>query len=212
MSALLASVAAGRSALYWMLADLFLTVPNDALVHRLARDLPTAAQDQVDTARDLAALRATLPREPADVATLADEYKRLFGGLQRNGGPVPPRESLHRTIAARETPDAFYAKAGLAAFEPGAPPDHLGVEFRFMALMCHGESAAWRAGRIAEARGALANERDFLDWHVLAWAPSYLATLEREARQAFYRVLAAIAAHALVADRTAIEQILNEGG
>jgi len=210
MSAGLASVAAGRSALYWLFADMLLTSPDDILIARLARDLPGAEEGAEGRSRELAALRETLPRERADTAAMAVEFTRLFGGLTRNGGPAPPYESLHRETPARESAGEFYAKAGLVSFEAGAPSDHLGVEFRFMGLLCHGESASWRAGRTREARAALADERDFLDWHLLAWAPDYLAVLEREARHAFYGVLAGIAARALASDRAAIEELLAE--
>lgn len=91
MTALLASVAAGRSALYWLLADLFLICPNETLVARLSRDLPSADEDDMHAnTRELAALRETLPREPSSIAALALEFTRLFGAIRRNGGPTPP--------------------------------------------------------------------------------------------------------------------------
>jgi TorA maturation chaperone TorD len=214
MTAVLASVAVGRSVLYWLLADLFLTCPDEPLVERLLRDLPTStAAAEHPMMRELAMLREALPHDKAGIAALADEYARLFGeGNRDDGPPLPPYESLHRNMPDNAAVGEFYAKAGLVKFDGAAPPDHLGIELRFLALLCHGESAAWRAGRAKEARGALENERDFLDQHLLAWAPAYLDMIEREARHPLYRALAGTARRIVGADRAIIDDLLAETG
>lgn len=212
MDIALASVAAARSALYWLLADLFLTRPDQALIARLARDLPSAQTPPQALAREFAALKSSLPDDAATVSELAGEYMRLFGDLDRPGGAVPPYESQHHHGGDRHSVAAFYAKSGLISFETDAPPDHLGVEFRFMALLCHGESAAWRAGRTAQAEDALKNQRDFLDRHLLAWAPSCLKRIALDAHHPFYLRLAALAGRMLDLDRAAIDDVSDPDG
>jgi putative dimethyl sulfoxide reductase chaperone len=212
MTALLASVAAGRSVLYWLLADLFLTCPDKPLVARLSRDLPSTAAAEHPMMRELAVLREALPQDEPAITALAVEYTRLFGAVSRDDGPPPPYESVHRNAADCAAVNEFYVNAGLVTFDVTAPPDHLGTELRFLALLCHGESAAWRGGRAKEARAALENEHEFLDQHLLAWAPAYLETLEREARHPFYRALAGTARRIVHADRAMIDDLFAEVG
>ena len=211
MTSMLASVAAGRSVLYWLFADLFLTCPDEPMVSRLMGDLPAGPDDQHPMMRELAGLREALPRDAAGITTLAIEYTRLFGAVSRDYGPPPPYESLYRDTPQTAVSE-FYAEAGLASFDAAAPPDHLGVEFRLMALLCHGESASWRGGRSKEARVALDNERAFLDRHLLAWAPAYLDTLERAARHPLYRALAGTARRFACADRATIDDLFAQVG
>jgi putative dimethyl sulfoxide reductase chaperone len=211
MTAVLASVAAGRSVLHWLHADLFLICPDESFVTRLLGDLPADPAAEHPVMRELAGLRAALPRDACDITALAIEYTRLFGAIGRDYGPPPPYESVHRDTSD-EAVSEFYAAAGLVAFDTAAPPDHLGVEFRLMALLCHGESAAWRDGHCKRARSALESERMFLDRHLLAWAPCYLNTLEREARHPFYRALAGTARRFACSDRAVIGDMLTEVG
>lgn len=212
MTAMLASVAAGRSVLYWLLADLFLTCPDAPLVERLSRDLPGPAAGLHPVMRELAALREAMPRDEAGISALAVEYTRLFGAVSREDSPLPPYELLYREAQDAAVVSEFYVKAGLVAFDGAAPPDHLGTELRFLALLCHGESASWRGGRAKEARAALENEHEFLDQHLLAWAPAYLDMIERAARHPFYRALAGTARRIVNADRAMIDDLLAEVG
>ena len=212
MTSMLASVAAGRSVLYWLLADLFLTCPDQPLVERLSRDLPSTADAEHPVMRELAALREAMPQNEAGITALAVEYTRLFGALSRDESPPPPYESLHRNAPDAVAVGEFYVKAGLVAFDGAAPPDHLGTEFRFLALLCHGESASWRDGRAKEARAALENQHEFLDQHLLTWGPAYLEMVEREARHPFYRALAGTARRIVRADRAVIDDLFTEVG
>ncbi len=208
--------AAARSALYWMLADLFLTCPDGALVARLRRDL--AGGPGTDSAnpmiQELAALRDALPTDSPGTIALAVEYTRLFGSVSKSYGPPPPYESVHRgsslptdvVVAVSE----FYADASLAPIDQAAPPDHLGVELRFLALLCHGESEAWRKGANADAIQSLKRQRDFLDRHLLQWAPDYLNMMQSNAQHSFFRCLAALARMIGAKDRGAIEDMMAE--
>lgn len=66
-------------------------------------------------------------------------------------------------------------------------PDHLGIELEVMAELCAREAAALadENGPAAEALRRL--ERQFLEQHLLAWAPMYLFAAQRTARSTLYR-------------------------
>jgi putative dimethyl sulfoxide reductase chaperone len=184
--------AAGRSALYWLLAELFLTCPDATLVERLRRELSDGGDTSGAPAAALHALADALPTNADDTEALAVEYTRLFGAVSRDYGPPPPYESMHRRDSEDQDAtavEAFYAKAGLAAFEPAAPPDHLGVELRFMALLCHEEAGRRCNGDVSGAKRARITQAAFLNCHLLTWAPEYLALIKAEAHVPFYSEL-----------------------
>lgn len=212
-----AILAARRSAWYWLLAELFLTCPDHEFVARCRRNLSFdatrgASDDRADpAAADVAALRAALPDmgDSSGATDLAVEYTRLFGAIRAGYGPPPPYESVHRNAA--EPADLVvavnrsYEEAGLAPIDRAAPSDHLGVELRFVALLCHAEMEAWQEGRTGRARRAAERQREFLDRHLLRWAPGYLDVVQAEARHPFYRRLAILARKMMAEDKVAIE-------
>ncbi len=217
-AAALTGVAARRSALYWLLAEFFLTCPSQALVERLRKDLASVAgnADVDPLAAGLAATRDALP-EHADVAAidrLAVEHTRLFGAISPRQGLSPPYESVQRESAGAAelaaAVSAYYSDAGFAMIEPSVPPDHLGVELRFMALLCHDEMQQWQRNDAGNAVQSLARQREFLDDHVLQWVAGYLRLVQTQAEHAFYRGVAALALDAVPADRALLEEMLAE--
>jgi TorA maturation chaperone TorD len=206
-----AGEAAARSTLYWLLADLFLTCPDGAFVARLRHDLAGGpGTDSADPIiRQLTALRDALPADSPGTIALAVEYTRLFGSVRESYGPPPPYESVHRGSSLPTdvvvAVSAFYADAGLAPIDQAAPPDHLGVELRFLALLCHGESEAWRKGMSVDAIQSLKRQRDFLDRHLMQWAPDYLDVVQANTQHPFYRYLTALARRTMAEDKMVIE-------
>lgn len=212
------SVAARRSALYWLLAEFFLTCPSQALVERLRKDLAgLAGNAAVDPlAAGLAAVRDALP-EPTGAAAidrLAVEHTRLFGAISPSYGLPPPYESVQRETAdAAELAaavSACYLDAGFAAIDPSVPPDHLGVELRFVALLCHDEMQQWQCNDAEKAVQSLIRQRDFLDEHLLQWVAGYLRLVQSQAQHAFFRNVAALVLDAVPADRALLEEMLAE--
>ena len=215
----LAQLAARRSGLYWLLAELVLSRPEPAIIESLCNDLPRQAADATSSPviASLTAMRDALPTPGNAVAmdALAAEYTRLFGGIKSGYGLPPPYESVHRS--AGDPSDLFveivarYGTAGFPALgEAAAPPDHLGVEFKFIALLCHKEMEAWRVESTTAAVEALRQQRDFLDEHLLKWAPQFWALVKAQAQHPFYRVLAAMALDAITEDRALLEEMLVE--
>jgi TorA maturation chaperone TorD len=99
----------------------------------------------------------------------------------------------------------FYAAAGLVPTDQAAPPDHLGVELRFLALLCHEEAVAWQRGADAEAAQLRQQQRDFLDRHLLRWAPAYFDLVQANTKHPFYLCLTSLARRVIAEDDMVIE-------
>ena len=183
--------ASARSLLYWLLADLFLNCPNERSVASLRRDLESLP-DGSGLLAQLTEFCGLLPGDPPGINDLAVEYTRLFGALNPHEGPAPPYESVYRSSDVAHAVEHFYAKAGLVPDENCAPPDHFGVELRFLALLFYCEAEALAEGQETEANKLAGDREAFLDQHVRAWALGYLDQLKADARHPFYRALAAV--------------------
>jgi putative dimethyl sulfoxide reductase chaperone len=206
-----AEAAAARSAVYWLFADLFLTCPDEASVARLRGSIAPAAEPGSTNPmiEELATLRDALPANSAGISALAVEYTRLFGALSKSYGPPPPYETVHRgsslSTDATAAVGEFYAAAGLVPTDQAAPPDHLGVELRFLALLCHEEAVAWQRGADAEAAQLRQQQRDFLDRHLLRWAPAYFDLVQANTKHPFYLCLTSLARRVIAEDDMVIE-------
>lgn len=66
-------------------------------------------------------------------------------------------------------------------------PDHLGIELEVLSVLCEHEREAVETGRLPYAQEVRAVQRQFLERHLLAWAPVYLFAARRTARTALYR-------------------------
>lgn len=188
--------ASARSLLYWLLAELFLNCPDERSVNRLRHDL-ASVPDDCGPLGQLNKLYDVLPTDSVSLNELAVEYTRLFGAFTARGGPRPPYESVERSPDASHAVERFYIETGLAPHEACAPPDHLGVELRFLALLYHREAEALVNRDWPEIDNCIRQQKAFLDRHILVWAPRYLDGIEGETHCAFYRFLANITAAAL---------------
>lgn len=194
-----AAAAGRRSALYWLLAEIALTCPDRAFVERLQRELSRAPGDCDPLAERLDELRSALPRleDARAIEDLAVEYTRLFGGLKEGYGLPPPLESAASgSLAAPEIPVVLaqrYAEAGFPSIVNGAPPDHLGTELKFLAVLCYAEMRARESGQTAEAARSMELQRRFLRDHVNRWVPDRWRETASAAKESFYRVAAEIA-------------------
>lgn len=140
------------------------------------------------------------------------ERTRLLAGLSRSYGAAPPYESVFRedklpgeaTIAVAEA----YAQAGFDPPAPEAgPADHLGSELRFLGLLCHRESEAWRAGERDAALAGVERERAFLDDHVLKWVPEHCERLLALAESPYHRAMFTLIGRACLIDRDDVAEL-----
>jgi putative dimethyl sulfoxide reductase chaperone len=193
-----ANAAFRRSVLYWTISELFLTCPDEQFVERLRRALhPDPVSEAFDPVTlNLVGIHSALPKDAGGVEKLAVEYTRLFGAASPAYGLPPPYESVHCTadmpaeVAAAVA--QFYAEAGFSPIDGALPPDHLGVELKFVALLSHAEHQAWRAGAFHDAHRILRQERRFLEEHVASWVPAYISTVKKSANHPVYKRLASL--------------------
>lgn len=195
----LAASAEDRSRFYWWLAEWFLGPPD---AERLA-SLPEAdALEAADGPHWHALAQARPAADPASLERLGVEYTRLFSGMGEGLGPPPPFEAVWRedrlmgeaTVRVNEA----YAAAGFADIDPAAgPQDHLAVELKFIALLALREAEAWRAGDADAARRRVAQQRDFLQGHLAAWAPRWAEAVAGQAREPLFAALAGLLSPAL---------------
>ena len=126
------------------------------------------------------------------------DFNRLFVGPGEM--LAPPWESVHRsrtkltfqepTLQVRELYRRFGVEAPAVHREPD---DHLGLELAFVATLS--DLAAVAAARDDAGRLATCfqTQKDFLQDHLLAWAPSCLGLVEEHAETDYYRGAARLA-------------------
>lgn len=218
-----------RSALYAEVANAFLD-PNPELAQRLADgslraelgdlldQIPMAASLRASTYLALDSL-ATLSREveasnlDAALHGLKVEFARLFLG------PGRPAVSPYETLYGRRNKDTVatlmvsreaegvsksYREAGVGlSASQHEPPDHFATECEFMCFLCAQEAESAAQQDVARASEWRRRQVTFLEEHLGRWQGPFLAAVENDARDEFYRVVARLAAAFLSADLAA---------
>ncbi len=64
--------------------------------------------------------------------------------------------------------------------------DHIGVELEFMHHLCEGQMKAMKEGDEESVQDFLNAQKEFLNTHLLQWAPMYLINMKYEARTPLY--------------------------
>ncbi len=159
--------------------------------------------DDGDTAFGLNELRAS--REAGEaVADIRRDHNLLYGVTAK--AKVPPYESVHRgadglifdedTLAVR----AEYKKLGLQAPRLNREPDdHLGLEFNFIAQSCLRALDALDQNSTTDASRYWGIGQQFMDAHIMEWAPIMLEKAADEAETSFYRGVMYLSLGALAA-------------
>jgi TorA maturation chaperone TorD len=208
-------IAERRSQAYWALSRLFLTRPDVALIEEIRGH--AAADGTGQPGESVLRLRESLGDSAPEPLSerLAREYTRLLRGLGERFGPPPPYESMHRGGRLMDGTTSVVAArmkaTGFADVAPEAgPPDHIGTELRFMALLCFGEAEAWAADDAAAAAARRREQAAFLDKHLLAWVPAYCGLLGGSTTEPFYRTVAALTEETLHEDRQLLREMADE--
>lgn len=148
---------------------------------------------------------------------LKKDYQQLFIGPDRL--PAPPWESVYlsveklvfeqQTMAVRQ----FYARYGLqAANLYKEPDDHFGLEMAFMAHLCTLGLEAISREDMQALQNCINAQRDFMQEHLLLWAPEFLGKVIKSAHTAYYRGGAYLALGTLsgTAERRGLELKLDQ--
>ena len=186
-----------RHSYYELLAALFRKEPSSELLQQLADGIAERTQ----AARNLHPLLGTgweeidrlLKDTPADrlAETVADEYTGLFIGP--HGPEVNPYESFYLTGRLLDRPLAavriFLSSAGIEKLEEyPEPEDFLAFEMDVMRWLIGKQTAADPQDQARFLR----LQADFLNKHLLVWAPTCAQDIERATSAKFYGFAAKI--------------------
>ena len=212
-------IAEHRSRIYWLLSQFFLERPEVENLKTLHTHLGTrpdgSDDDTVPLLDELESIIQSVPDIEQYVQDLGVEYTRLFHGLRNDSALSPPYESVHRESRligeVTEGVVAAYAQSGYEAiYESAGPQDHIGVELRFLSLLCFDESQFWSTGEEELAQASWDQQSGFLKRHALAWIPAYCEALEQESQQRYYQIVAALTRHVLNHDQQVLANLRHQ--
>lgn len=86
--------------------------------------------------------------------------------------------------------------------------DHIGVELEFMHHLCEAQMKAMEEGDSNAVEHLLGVEKEFLNKHLLQWAPMYLINMKYEARTPLYYDAAEMALEFILSDYESINESL----
>ena len=189
---------------YGTLAAVFNQKPDSAMVHNIKTigvdffaHLYRSGDLNADVREGLTRMShfaAQVKRQSAqDVElSLQIDWTRLFRGVQRGYGPMPPYEGLYlgeneSDFRALEVVVYFYGQHGVLPNEQaGNRPDYIGLELDFLCYVCEQQAACWEKGEEQEALSWQQAEREFLRDHLSRWAATFCDRAIEEARTDFY--------------------------
>ncbi len=204
MNSLEKEVHAWRGRLYALMGLAYYRKPSRAFLQGMAETDPFCEsvfpEDNREIAEGLRMLSSSLAPfkkgvPDPDLERLQWDYMRMFTGP---GKPkAPPWESFYRTeeriIFSAYSLDvrAFYERFGLVfEHKNQEPDDHIGLELEFMAHLCNRCSGTHRKENGKGCAAALHAQREFLDRHLLAWAPEFCRDVRDGAETGFFAGLA----------------------
>ncbi len=148
---------------------------------------------------------------------LAADYMRVFFGHGYDGHAAAyPFESIYSSEKrllmqdARDEVLALYRAAGLekdADWKEGE--DHIALELEYLQVLADRSAKAMATGDETEFVALMKSQRNFLDDHVLSWAPLMTAEMKRFAKTDLYRGLAYLTDGFLETDDVLLEELLD---
>lgn len=138
-----------------------------------------------------------LPRETL-LEKIQIDFVKVVRAMRKEDGIIPPYESLWRGEErvmgnCSEEVLEFYKKSNINFDFNGEAPDHLGVEFKFMSLLCYMERKKLKEKDCESVIKIKDMERMFYKKHLIKWAPLYLQKVEKEAETDFYKCFSILA-------------------
>ena len=220
----LAEMAVARRDLYRFLSAAFLAEPSPELLAHLRDDSFQAALAEWFSPAVGADFRRVA--EAMDAERFSDsarlEFTNLF--LVPGGQHIAPYESVfrdRREVDAREVSGLLMGQSALdvqqwyrlAALEISGDfkelPDHIGLEFHYLAYLCDREQAFGDAGDSAKQTGAREMQRDFLKAHVLSWLGDLSEKIRAKATLPLYPAIASLAVEFCQSDLGTLESVVG---
>ena len=216
MTVYLKNLAEVRSRTYWFLSTIYLVKPDITFLENLKLKLSSFNNRDDKLAELVELIRKSIEGDIQDLSErLAIEFTRLFRGIKKGYSPPPPYESVYRgegRVMGETTLSVmkFYSEAGFGIIdESEGPQDYIGVELKFMSLLCYREMESWKNGKINEGKRYLELEKRFLEEHILQWIPSFCRKIENEAKEEFYVAVARLTEEFIKTDFENLEVLLD---
>ncbi len=199
-----------RSRGYWLLSRLWLEVPTAERLAELNDALAVAGAD--GSLREATVLAGAVGRALTQPDEAAAAFTRhvVLGDRERNEHlPFEAHVCEGRLPGERsEEVRAMIYHAGFGELlAEASSPDHLGIELRFMALLCYGEYQARFADNAMKAAELLRVQSEFLDRHLAAWAPGYCLALAGRTDNSYLRAVARLTASVVVDDVAVVKHL-----
>ena len=212
----LVEIAEKRSKTYWFLGKIYSTVPDIGFIVELREKLPEKIDESDELLEVMRFIRDSIDGNPEELSkALSVEFTRLFRGIKKDYGPPPPYESVYRgegRVMGETTLSVlrFYSEAGIGIIdESEGPQDYIGVEMKFMSLLCYKEMESWKNRKIEDGMRYLKLEKKFLEEHILKWVPDFCRRIEVEAREDFYAAVARLTEKFIRVDAENLEILLD---
>jgi TorA maturation chaperone TorD len=220
----LAELAVARRDLYRFLSAAFLAEPGpDFLAHLREESFQAALAEwfSAEVAENFQRVADAMDAEKSsDCARL--EFTNLF--LVPGGQHIAPYESVFRDtreIEGKEISGMLMGQSALdvqqwyrlAALEISSDfkelPDHIGLEFHYLAYLCEKEQAFGDADDTAKQTRAREMQRDFLKAHVLSWLGDLAEKIRAKATLPLYPAIASLAVEFCQSDLATLESVVG---
>jgi len=217
-------MASGRRDLYRFLSSAFLETPTSELLAVLCEESFQQALEDWCSPEVLEYFQQ-LPQamnSEGVVNAVRQEFTNLF--IVPGGQYVAPYESVHRDsrlVEGREVTGLLMGQSAqdvqkwyrLAALELDSNfkelPDHIGLEFHYLAYLCEKEREFGAAGDTSKLTRAREMQRDFLKAHVLSWLGKFRDEIRSKAALPLYPAIASLAIEFCQGDLAALEAALG---
>lgn len=210
-----------RTSTYILLSRLYLKEIDGELLDEL-HDMcyPTATGDD-DVDEGYLLIATFLSNLWAESLTeLAVDYVRCFLGNHVDSyGAAYPYESVYtseKRLLMQEARDevlAIYRSFGIEKRDDwNEGEDHIALELEFMRYLNERCVKALREGDLDEATRLLVSQRNFLQYHLVSWAPMMTADLRRFAKTKMYLGLAHLTDGFLRTDFALLQDLLSDQG
>jgi TorA maturation chaperone TorD len=143
---------------------------------------------------------------------LAVDRTSLLAGVMHQGNLPAPFESaaLGQAMNGDLVIDVVrcYQGAGLENFgQDLGPPDFLGTELRFMAILAYQEMLAHQGADAPLAASWLEMQRHFLETHLANWVPTHCERMAQLAKTDFYSCAARLIQAACLLDQQTLTDL-----
>ncbi len=117
-------------------------------------------------------------------------------------------DQMIETGGANPVTDIYSAYDFIVDYEAArvVSSDHIGVELEFMHHLCEAQRKAEAQSDLSAVEELKRVEKEFLNKHLLQWAPLYLINLKYEARTPYYYDIAQTALEFLLSDNEYLTQ------